>query len=125
MCASAIIFVLVVLIATDAVFANEVHDQSSADRADGALAYSPYDLDAVFVMEKSEPAYSRVGRRDLWSRIFWDEDLGALLPNRPRTTSTDRAHNPRVQVVPMGKRTLPLDLQKALFAHGIIGRRRR
>ena len=111
-------------ISTHAAFANEVHGQSPADNADGALTYSPYDLDAVVFIETSEPDYSGMGRRDLRSRVFWDDSLRARLLRRLPTSSTYKAQNARVQVVPMDKRTLPIDLQKAFFAHGIIGRRR-
>lgn len=32
--------------------------------------------------------------------------------------------NRRVLLIPVDKRTIPIELQKALYAHGIVGRRR-
>ena len=53
---------------------------------------------------------------DLWARII-----------RPRYISTAPNFNLRqgiIGIIPYKKRTIPLELQKALYAHGIVGRRR-
>jgi hypothetical protein len=41
----------------------------------------------------------------------------------PMTIDYDLTYGP-VRLIPFKKRTIPIELQKALYAHGIVGRRR-
>ena len=52
-----------------------------------------------------------------WSRWFASEP--------PLATPELRLRNGVIHIVPYKKRTIPLELQRALYAHGIVGRRRR
>jgi len=72
--------------------------------------------------------------------IFDDDQSNILSPDheipssnswteilRPRNTPTIPNYNLRhgvIHFIPYKKRTIPLELQKALYAHGIVGRRR-
>ena len=60
-------------------------------------------------------------RSSLWSKLF--------RPNQRKMPSTHSQHelhirNAVIHLIPQKKRTIPLELQKALYAHGIVGRRR-
>ncbi len=62
-------------------------------------------------------------QRGVWSRLFRDEI------NQPRMNSRSKGANyalatGKVHIIPYDKRTIPIELQKALYAHGIVGRRR-
>ncbi|UJR22174.1 hypothetical protein I4U23_025238 [Adineta vaga] len=58
---------------------------------------------------------------DLSSTNLWQK---RIYPNYYRPSPIFKLHNAIVRVRPYKKRTIPLELQKALYAHGIVGRRR-
>lgn len=107
-----VFFLLTICIANNGISANDYYD-------DNELYYS----------KNSHPEDLEIVRRGVWSRLF----RGGL--NGPQktdgqsyplsATSDLAALNGRIQIIPYDKRTIPLELRKALYAHGIVGRRRR
>lgn len=64
-------------------------------------------------------AYQR--RATLWSKLFRSKDEKMQLnPGQHEL----HVRNAVIHLIPYKKRTIPLELQKALYAHGIVGRRR-
>ena len=70
---------------------------------------------------------SGLARRGVWSRLFRHEVNPARMSSHSHyaPTAFDRGlPTDQVHILPFDKRTIPIELRKALFAHGIIGRRR-
>jgi hypothetical protein len=67
-------------------------------------------------------------RRGVWSRLFRSKTNLPQIMNshshQPPTAPAFAAGIIPLQLLPYEKRTIPLELRKALYAHGIIGRRR-
>lgn len=79
-------------------------------------------------MKSSIPENVELARRGVWSRLFRSETNS---PQKMNSYSYDQLNdsgyavkNGRVQFIPHDKRTIPLELRKAFYAHGIVGRRR-
>jgi hypothetical protein len=64
----------------------------------------------------SEPINDELTSSNLWPRNYHS----SYIPTR----STFDLRRGIVHFYPYKKRTIPLELQKALYAHGIVGRRR-
>ena len=60
-------------------------------------------------------------RASLWSKLFRDNQR--KMPLSPEHHEL-HIRNAVIHLIPNKKRTIPLELQKALYAHGIVGRRR-
>ena len=59
-------------------------------------------------------------RRDVWSLLFgYDNPAVRHSPHQHGSPSLAR-----IRLIPFDKRTIPIELQKAFYAHGIVGRRR-
>jgi hypothetical protein len=112
-------FILIICINNSQVSANsDIHDQTSWDK---------YADDGSFYLENDKPEDKELIRRGVWPRLFRSEN------NQPRINSGSQ-HSPstsqhaipasRIRIIPFDKRTIPIELQKALYAHGIVGRRR-
>jgi hypothetical protein len=96
--------------------ANNVYDNN-----DGEL------IDASLDLENSVPEHLDLARRGVWSRLFPNENVQPRVNSRSHQSPTSVGYalsNGRFHYVPFGKRTIPIELQKALYAHGIVGRRR-
>lgn len=68
---------------------------------------------------------ARWSRRDVWSRLFGFD--GPPPRSSHQHVSNHLVPNSavsRIRIIPFDKRTIPIELQKALYAHGIVGRRR-
>lgn len=55
-------------------------------------------------------------RRDVWSILFGYENPSTRYQQNHHGSSVSR-----IRIIPLDKRTIPIELQKALYAHGIIG----
>lgn len=106
-----VMFILNIWFANNNVTANENFDGNGFDYTKD----SP--LEDVVMM-----------RRGVWSRLFRG---GINTPQKldgqsyPISMTPDLASiNGRIQILPYDKRTIPIELRKALYAHGIVGRRR-
>lgn len=63
----------------------------------------------------------RSSRRDVWSRLFGPERI----PTRSGSLQlNENGIAPRIRLVQIDRRGIPIELQKAFYAHGIVGRRR-
>ena len=105
-----LLFILNIWINTDQVSANGNSDNE------------------VLYLKNSESDNIQLMRRSVWSRLFRGE-LNA--PHRiddhsyqSSIISNAAFKNGRIQLIPYDKRTIPIELRKALYAHGIVGRRR-
>jgi hypothetical protein len=85
-------------------------------------------LDESINLKNLMPEKIELNRRGVWSRLFRDE---INLPQKINSRSHDfpvepvlALKNGRIQFIPHDKRKIPLELRKALYAHGIVGRRR-
>ena len=94
----------------------------------GISADDYYDDNELHYLKNSRPGDLDIVRRGVWSRLFRG---GMNTPQRadgqsyPLPATSDlTAINGRIQIIPYDKRTIPLELRKALYAHGIVGRRR-
>jgi hypothetical protein len=109
------VFILILCINNGHVTAN---GQTSFDKND----------DESFYLKNSMPENLQLIKRGVWSRLFRSKT------NSPQTTDSRSDQFPaplafaaakiRLQLLPYEKRTIPLELRKALYAHGIVGRRR-
>jgi hypothetical protein len=62
--------------------------------------------------------------RDLWSRLSHRHNERSIFTPRFKSGYGLRSGQIRYIPYPAQKRAIPIELQKALFAHGIVGRRR-
>jgi hypothetical protein len=114
-----IIFILFnICIHNDHVLANGIQDRTSIDNYD----------DELFSLNNSQPEDIELTRRGVWSRLFRNEmklpqKMNSHLHKSP-TAFDFTLKNGRLSLVPHDKRTIPIELRKALYAHGIVGRRR-
>jgi hypothetical protein len=91
--------------------ANNIYDSPQSLTAD--------DDQSKYLFERNnfyDSIDNEIPSSDLWSRIF-RRNYMTKIPNY------DLRHGV-IRFVPYKKRTIPLELQKALYAHGIVGRRR-
>ena len=98
------------------VSANGIHDEK-----DGELSDTSFDL------ENSIPDPIELIRRGVWSRLFRSENTQPKINSHSHHSPTLSNYDllaGRFHYVPFDKRTIPIELQKALYAHGIVGRRR-
>lgn len=106
-----VLFILNIWLANNYVTANENFDDNG------------------FYYTKNSPSEDVVMmRRGVWSRLFRGginspQKLDGQSYSMP-TTFDLASINGRVQMLPYDKRTIPIELRKALYAHGIVGRRR-
>ena len=68
------------------------------------------------------PDSSELAARTPWSQLFHNYYDRPRYYALPKSGFALRRHD--VRYIPQGKRSIPIELQKALFAHGIVGRRR-
>ncbi|CAF0863907.1 unnamed protein product [Adineta ricciae] len=110
------LFILIICTNTHGVFANDGHNEES---------WMNDDQEKVYVLKRDIPNDVRLTRRGVWSRLFRQEYNPTRGNNHVYYSPTASVHLGAIHVIPFDKRTIPIELQKALFAHGIIGRRRR
>ncbi|CAF4839197.1 unnamed protein product, partial [Rotaria sp. Silwood2] len=116
-----IFFVLVLCINKNHALANGINGPIFFDNNDDELEFptnrnKPFDL-KKFIREDIESSQS-----DAWSRLFHSETSQPRITNRSRYSSKVQSHgssNGRMYIIPFDKRTIPIELQKALYAHGI------
>jgi hypothetical protein len=105
------------------IFANNA--KISANIIQNKNDYSPqslvFDYDQLNSLSErdnlsSERINDEIQSSNLWPRIHRQSDTSAM-PNFDFRRGI-------VRFYPYKKRTIPLELQKALYAHGIVGRRR-
>lgn len=81
------------------------------------------DTNNIYPNDYEEPIYSNP-----WSQLFYQRyQPSVVLPYYPASLKSGlalRRSNLRYGSFPYPKRSIPIELQKALFAHGIVGRRR-
>ena len=78
-----------------------------------------YDSSLSVFQDSQGNIYQR--RSSLWSKLFRSNDQEISSNNHKHEL---HIRNAVVRLIPYKKRTIPLELQKALYAHGIVGRRR-
>ena len=103
------------------VSANGIDKQTFNDNKDGELP------DASYYFKKFEPEKIELTRRGVWPRLFRSENIQPRINGRVHPTPTEAGYTSaigRFHIIPFDKRTIPIELQKALYAHGIVGRRR-
>ena len=90
------------------------------------LTSSSWNSGESYYFKRSIPDSKQWARRDLWSRLFRpDHRLTTYSPESPAASGSGYLTSvSRVRLIPYDKRGIPIELQKALYAHGIVGRRR-
>ncbi|CAF0863986.1 unnamed protein product [Adineta ricciae] len=77
----------------------------------------------IYPIDYEEPIYSNP-----WSQLFRQRRQPSMIlsyyPSSLKSGLALRRSGLRYASFPYPKRTIPIELQKALFAHGIVGRRR-
>lgn len=100
------------------VLANGIQDGISIDNYN----------DELFDVKNIQPDDIELTRRGVWSRLFRNEiNLPQKINSnmhKPPLVYDFNLKNGRISVLPYDKRTIPIELRKALYAHGIVGRRR-
>jgi len=119
-------FVLIICINNNHVSANNIYGKSSLNKNYDKLKY-PINIDESVYLESSLPEDHELSRRGIWSRLFRNENSPTRMYNHryysPTASDHGYSNNP-IHIIPFYKRTIPVELQKALYAHGIVGRRR-
>jgi len=122
-----VFFLLIICINNGHVSANGIYDQTSFNNNNNDLTYS-INLDESMYLENSIPENVELVRRGVWSRLFRTEtNSPSKIISHSHNLPTESSYaitNGRIHLIPHDKRTIPLELQKALYAHGIVGRRR-
>jgi len=79
-------------------------------------------------LKNSIPEDIELNRRGVWARLFRNEiNSSEKINSRSRNFPVEFVYalkDGRIQLIPHDKRTIPLELRKAIYAHGIVGRRR-
>jgi len=121
-----VFFILSICFNNGHVSGNGIYDQISFDNNDDLI--QSINLDQSFYLENDIPENVELSRRGVWARLFRSESHS---PRKMSTPSNDLAtgsgyafKNGQFQIIPHDKRTIPIELRKALYAHGIVGRRR-
>ncbi|CAF0949484.1 unnamed protein product [Adineta steineri] len=111
-----VFFVLIICINNNYVLAN-----------DQITLINDNNDDQLTDVEDSMSENIELVRRGVWSRLFRTEVNPARLDSRfsysPTSLNYASSSGP-IHIIPVDKRTIPIELQKALYAHGIVGRRR-
>jgi hypothetical protein len=102
------------------VLAIGIQDRTSID--------DNYNIDELFDMKSIQSEDIELARRGVWSRLFRNEISSPHkinnFPHPPPSAYNYALKSGQVALLPYDKRTIPLELRKALYAHGIVGRRR-
>jgi hypothetical protein len=122
-----VFFILSICFNNGHVSGNGIYDQISFDNNDDDLTQS-INLDQSFDLENEIPENVELSRRGVWARLFRSESnspgkMNSHSPDLP-TGSGYAFKNGQFHIIPHDKRTIPIELRKALYAHGIVGRRR-
>ena len=123
-----VVFMFIIYINNNHVSANGIYDQTSLEKNDDDLVYSP-NTDELFHLDNFKPENSEFTRRGVWSRLFRGETDQPRVHSRSHHSLTEKEpgydiQTGRIRLIPFDKRAIPIELQKALYAHGIVGRRR-
>ncbi|UJR26959.1 hypothetical protein I4U23_008266 [Adineta vaga] len=112
-----VVFVLIICMNHHYVFANDNSNEMSSENDN---------QEEAFVLKNAIPDDIQFTRRGVWSRLFRQEHNPTRTNNRIHYSPTAAAHTlhtGKIHIIPFDKRTIPVELQKALYAHGIVGRR--
>ena len=124
----AVIFVFIVCLNQHGLTASAIDDRTSMDQANADLTSSSWNSDESFYLKRFIPDSKQWTRRDLWSRFFRADNRPVTYshqsPAGPAAGSNHLTSVGRIRIIPFDKRGIPIELQKALYAHGIVGRRR-
>ena len=96
---------------------SAIYETLSYDDMDDNDAATVNNPKNIFAPESGELA-----SRTPWSQLFHNAYGRSRYYALPKSGFALRRHDARY--IPQGKRAIPIELQKALFAHGIVGRRR-
>ncbi|CAF1046121.1 unnamed protein product [Rotaria sp. Silwood1] len=119
-----IFFILVLCINKNRASINGINDPISFYNNDDESGF-PINRDKSFDLKEFIPEDIESSQHNAWSRLFHSETSQPRITNRSRYPSRLHSHsspNGRMYIIPFDKRTIPIELQKALYAHGIVGR---
>ncbi len=80
-------------------------------------AYSINHKSLVLNDDQSDHLSDDISSSNIWPEINEQQNYIPSVPNFDLRRGI-------IRIIPYKKRTIPLELQKALYAHGIVGRRR-
>lgn len=118
-----VFLILVICTNNNHASADEIYDTKHSDHRDNGLSLPSEALNSA----KTNSNTNEIKRRDVWSRIFGIEINPSRILSRSHYFSKLYGHplsNNDYIVIPTDKSIIPIELQKALYAHGIVGRRR-
>jgi hypothetical protein len=112
------LFILLIIFANNAkISANSIHHRN--DYLSQSLI--PNDDDQSSILFERDHLFSEPINDEISSPIFWPRTHRSI--HSPTIPNFD-FRSGVIRFIPYKKRTIPLELQKALYAHGIVGRRR-
>ncbi|CAF0837860.1 unnamed protein product [Rotaria sordida] len=103
---------------------NDINDSEFFDNSEDELGF-PINQHNSVDMKKFIPENIALSRDNVWSRLFHSEISQPRITSRSSYPSKKYGltfPNGRTYIIPFDKRTIPIKLQKAFFAHGIVGR---
>ncbi|CAF3237176.1 unnamed protein product [Rotaria socialis] len=119
-----VLFSLVLCINSTLASENGIYDSLHFDNGDDEYG-SPANRDASFYSKRLIHEHADFNRRDIWSRLFRSETSQPHIASRSyfsRKLYDHAATNGRMHTISIDKLAIPIELQKALYAHGIVGR---
>ncbi|CAF3597069.1 unnamed protein product [Rotaria sordida] len=100
---------------------NDINDSEFFDNSEDELGF-PINQHNSVDMKKFIPENIALSRDNVWSRLFHSEISQPRITSRSSYPSKKYGltfPNGRTYIIPFDKRTIPIKLQKAFFAHGI------
>ncbi|CAF2224889.1 unnamed protein product [Rotaria magnacalcarata] len=119
-----VLFSLVFCINNSLASVNGIFDSLHVANGNDEYGY-PANRDASLYSKRLIHEYADFNRRDIWSRLFHSQTSQPHIASRSYLSQKLYDHdatNDQMNIIPMDKLTIPIELQKALFAHGIVGR---